>query len=63
MRTERLVELLQHDVHEAVELLRSVDDYGIRLTMGGEWCHRVDRLLAKYPQHNGAAHAADGDSE
>lgn len=39
---------MKHDVQEAVELLQMVDDYGVRLSMGTEWCQRVDRLLAKY---------------
>lgn len=34
-------------VHELAELLRAVDDYGVRLVMGDAWALRVDRALEK----------------
>lgn len=45
---DRHIEVLTDDIQEAIRLLDQVDNYGIRVQMGSEWCEAVDRLLAKY---------------
>lgn len=39
---------LKDELKEALYLLRQVDDYGIRLQMGGDWCNRLDALIMSY---------------
>jgi len=38
----------EDDASEALELLRAVDNYGIRSQMGDEWCIRLTQFLSQF---------------
>jgi hypothetical protein len=51
------------DLREALELLEAVNDYGVRLSMGDNWCRRIDVLLGQSDGSGATDAGGDADEE